>query len=167
MTSPPRNKLPTTPGFTQADPGTGLTRRSVVAGLVFAGGCFAGMNIRQALAEAASQGRPLLTEDSLAGMMQGKQRATFNPALARAMRSDLAGFLGRHFALTDRQLREIHSIPEDQLARAGEAISANEAAGGTVELVFGKGGYEAARLELEALALRGGGLRIQVRDVAR
>ena len=97
-------------------------RRSVVSGLAIASGWWvAGVNIRPARAQAVRTSKPVLTPSSIAAMMTGPQRASFNAELASS--NDFVAFLGRHFTMTDRQVQSLRSIPAVQLANMRERFS--------------------------------------------
>lgn len=138
----------------------------VASSFAIAGGCFAGLDIRAVFAQARMEGKPLLTAESLGGMMRGAHRGEFNSAIAREALRDLAGFLGRHFYLTDAQIREIRSIPADQLAAFSRMVAANEARGGSVQASFGKlfSGRGDTRLNLSVIQ-RSAGITIQIQTV--
>jgi hypothetical protein len=135
------------------------SRRTVLAsGLAVAGGCFSGVDIRVALAAAARSGKPLFTAGALTMMMSGAQRASFNGDLAKT--TDLPGFLGRYFELTDQQKQEIGSIPRDQVIKAQGALMEAERRSQMIRVVVSNKG-KSQRLKLAA-TLQGNILTIDI-----
>lgn len=89
------------------------TRRSVMSsGLALVGGCFAGLDTRQVLAQAARTGKPPLTAGAINGMLQGPNARMF---LADFKQKELADFLGQYFTLTERQAAVARTVSAAQL----------------------------------------------------
>jgi len=97
-------------------PFSSTRRHAVISGLAIAGGCFVGLNMRTLLSEAHAAKKPLLTQANLTALMRRRNRLQIYAELANDRNPDLSRFLGRHFLLTDAQIKEIRSIPPEQVA---------------------------------------------------
>ena len=118
------------------------TSRRAVLQLVIIGTCFAGLDTRMLLAQAAREGKPLLTQENANKMLgqypAGKERSQMMEEIAQ----DPIGFLKRNFAVTDQQMKEIESIPAKRVAEVAGVIRHAARTGHWVTLSVSKDGCD-------------------------
>ena len=115
--------------------GRGELNRRVALGAIVGVPCLA-VGLRAALAEAATSGKPVLTEASFNALVQERSRSDHGRAVASEMGRDFRGFVRSHFTLTPVQEQRVAAIPSSALSELQSAFARVSASGGAMTISF-------------------------------
>lgn len=95
----------------------GLSRRQVLlaGGVLAAAGCFSGINLRTALAEAQRLGKPMLTDAAFTARLASlRQSPAFRPEIEEMKRS-LPAYLESRYVVNDRQKQLVGQLSREAI----------------------------------------------------
>jgi hypothetical protein len=98
-------------------PANGLSRRQffIAGGVLAAAGCFSGINLRAALAEAQRLGKPILTDAAFTARLTSlRQSPAFRPEIEEMKRS-LPAYLESRYVVNDRQKQLVAQLSREEI----------------------------------------------------
>jgi hypothetical protein len=97
----------------------GLSRRQVLlaGGVLAAAGCFSGINLRAALAEAKRQGKPILTDGAFTARLASVRQSPAFRVEIEEMKRSLPSYLESHYLLNDRQRQLVAQLSREEILR--------------------------------------------------
>ena len=102
----------------------GLSRRQllIAGGALTAAGCFSGINMRAALAEAQRLGKPILTDGAFTARLASVRQSPAFRAEIEEMKRSLPAYLDSRYLLNDRQKQLVANLSRDEIRQLNVSL---------------------------------------------